>query len=117
MKRIICCLLLILTALLCVGYDHSISKETLEEYANKIVIQSEANEDFHLVRTVGENNDIYVSWTSSHPSVIKIGNLATVDGVSYFTAKVVLPVEDTKVTLTALLETADGTVNFKKHLK
>ena len=64
MKRIICCLLLILTALLCVGCDHSISKETLEEYANKIVIQSEANEDFHLVRTVGKNNDIYVSWTS-----------------------------------------------------
>lgn len=114
MKRIICCLLLILTALLCVGCDHSISKETLEEYANKIVIQSEVNEDFHLVRTVGENNDIYVSWTSSHPSVIKIGNLATVDGVSYFTAKVVLPVEDTKVTLTALLETTDGTINFEK---
>lgn len=114
MKRFINCLLLILTITLLIGCNNANSEKLLEECADKISVEATAEQDFYLVRTIEGFDNVYISWTSSNPEVIKVGNLATIDGVSHFTAKVVLPVEETTVKLTALLETADGSKTFEK---
>lgn len=114
MKKFISCLLLIITMMLLIGCNNSNSEKLLEECADKITVEATADKDFYLVRTIDGVDNVYVSWTSSNPSVIKVGNLATIDGASHFTAKVVLPVEETTVKLTALLETADGSKTFEK---
>lgn len=88
--------------------------DLLKKYADKLSVPATASESFYLPQSVDGKTDHYISWTSSNPDVIKVGNLATIDGVMCFNAKVMLPVNETTVTLTALLENEAGTQSHTK---
>lgn len=89
-------------------------EDLLKKYADKISVATTASESFYLPQSVDGKTDHYISWTSSNPDVIKVGNLATIDGVMCFNAKVMLPVNETTVTLTALVENEAGTASCTK---
>ena len=89
------------------------NENKLESYISKITVPSEVTENFHLQRTVDNLTDHEISWESSNPSAIRIGNIADVDGVNYFTANVIPSTEDKTVVLTATVELSTGETKQK----
>ena len=89
------------------------NENKLESYISKITVPSEVTENFHLQRTVDNLTDHEISWESSNPSAIRIGNIADVNGVNYFTANVIPSTEDKTVVLTATVELSTGETKQK----
>lgn len=107
MKKILYGIFVMLFALVLVGCGQSDEKK-LEKYLSKITVQTEATENFYLPCSIDNLTDHSISWESSDKAVIKIGNLAEIEGVSYYTANVTRASEDKEVELTATVEMASG---------
>ena len=107
MKKILYGIFVMLFAMVLIGCGQSDEKK-LEKYLSKITVQTEATENFYLPSSIDNLTDHSISWESSDKNVIKIGNLAPIDGIYYYTANVTRASEDKEVELTATVEMASG---------
>ena len=107
MKKILYSIFVIVLSFILVACAPS-DEEKLQEYLGKITVQEEALENFYLPYSIDSLTDHSISWESSNSDVIKIGNLANIDGVNYYTANVKRAEEDVEVELTAIVELASG---------
>ena len=107
MKKMLYFIFVVLFALVLVGCTPS-DEAKLQEYLSKITVQTEAQENFYLPSSIDGLTDHSISWESSNKEVIRIGNLASVNGVNYYTANVTRAEEDKEVELTATVELVSG---------
>ena len=107
MKKILYSIFVVVLSFVLVACAPS-DEEKLQEYLGKITVQEEALENFYLPYSIDSLTDHSISWESSNSDVIKIGNLANIDGVNYYTANVKRAEEDVEVELTAIVELASG---------
>jgi len=107
MKKILYGIFVFIFALLLIGCKKS-DEDKLQEYLNKITIQNEANENFYLPSCIDNLTDHSISWESSNKEIIRIGNLANIDGVNFYTANVTRGDEDKEVELIATVELSSG---------
>ena len=107
MKKILYSIFVVVLSFILVACAPS-DEEKLQEYIGKITVQTEATENFYLPSVIDNLTDHSISWESSNTDVIRIGNLANIDGVNYYTANVKRAEEDVEVELTAIVELASG---------
>ena len=107
MKKMLYFIFVVLFALVLAGCTPS-DEAKLQEYLSKITVQTEAQENFYLPSSIDGLTDHSISWESSNKEVIRIGNLASVNGVNYYTANVTRAEEDKEVELTATVELVSG---------
>ncbi len=80
----------------------------LQEYMDKVSVQTETTENFYLPCNVDRKEDHSITWESNNKEVIKVGNLANVEGVNYYVANVYRQAEDVDVVLKATIELVSG---------
>ena len=107
MKKILYGIFVFLFALVLIGCGKS-DEDKLQEYLEKISVQTEADANFYLPTCIDNLTDHSISWESSNKDVIRIGNMANIEGVNYYTANVTRQEEDTEVELTATVELVSG---------
>lgn len=114
MKKILCFILILFTFIL-VGCGNPFDK-----YIKLIEVPLEVSEDFYLPAQITNdgNHDIY--WNSSNSNVIKISNsnMKQIDGLLYYTVRVIQSSIDETVTLTMKLEVnGEGSITKEYEVK
>ena len=74
MKKVLYGIFVFLFALILIGCGKS-DEDKLQEYLEKISIQTEADANFYLPTCIDNLTDHSISWESSNKDVIRIGNM------------------------------------------
>ncbi len=87
-------------------------KSKLNKYMAEIVVPEVVSDNFTLPRMVSEDNDHFITWSSSNISSIRIGNLVNANDFGIYITQ---EESDVTVTLTATVELTSGEKASKQY--